>query len=285
MPLRAGLPQDLFFLEIRGTQAVGASNELTILMDKNKPDVTDDRLLGGRLRLRQLSQGHRAGTDALLLAGLTPPRTRGLILDIGAGTGAVGLVAALRAPQAQVGLLEIDACACALARDNILANDLDARIGVFHADVLSATGRRAAGLVDEQAAVVLTNPPFFDARAVRVSPDADKARAHVETAPLANWLRASLALLAPGGIFAMIHRAEALANCLAAIDRRLGGLVIRPVSPRANAAATRILLHGVKGSKAPLTLAAPLVLHEDDGRFSPDAMRLALGEPREDYYS
>ena len=252
-------------------------------MDKFKPDVTNDSLLGGRLRLRQLGHGHRAGTDALLLASLTPPQTSGLILDIGAGSGAVGLVAAMLAPQARVGLVEIDTASCALARANIQANALESRISVFQADVLLAAQRRAAGLVDEHAALVLTNPPFYDAGAVRVSPDASKARAHVEAAPLANWLRASLALLAPGGLFAMIHRAEALAHCLSAIDSRLGGLVIRPVQPRIGAPATRILLRGVKGSKGPLTLAAPFVLHEDDGRFTPEAARLAEGQPPDDY--
>jgi len=165
-------------------------------MEKFKPDVTNDSLLGGRLRLRQLGHGHRAGTDALLLASLTPPETSGLILDIGAGSGAVGLVAAMLAPQARVGLVEIDTASCALARANIQANALESRISVFQADVLLAAQRRAAGLVDEHAALVLTNPPFYDAGAVRVSPDASKARAHVEAAPLANWLRASLALLA-----------------------------------------------------------------------------------------
>ena len=61
------------------------------------PETTADSLLSGRLRLHQAARGHRAGSDALMLAALTPPETRGLILDIGASAGAVGLVAALRA--------------------------------------------------------------------------------------------------------------------------------------------------------------------------------------------
>ncbi len=248
------------------------------------PETTADSLLGGRLRLHQAPRGHRAGTDALLLAALTPPETRGLILDIGASAGAVGLVAAMRAPQAQVGLVDIDPTACALARANIFANALADRMRVFEADVALAASRRAAGLVDEMAELVLTNPPFFEAGAVRVTPDADKARAHVATVPLADWLRASLALLAPGGVFAMIHRADALANCLASIGGRVGGLTIRPVQPRVGAAATRILLRGVKGSKAPLTLAAPFILHEDGGQFTPEAQQVGEGAPPEWFF-
>ncbi|MBM3641409.1 MAG: methyltransferase, partial [Alphaproteobacteria bacterium] len=83
-----------------------------------------DGFLDGRLRLRQSAAGHRAGTDAVLLAAATPQDQRGLILDIGTGAGAVGLMAALRAPGASVGLVEIDRESCALARENVAANHL-----------------------------------------------------------------------------------------------------------------------------------------------------------------
>lgn len=217
-------------------------------------DASLDGFLDGRLRLRQLMSGHRAGTDAVLLAAATPAGQRGLILDIGAGAGAVGLMAALRAPAATIGLVEISPGSAALARENVAANGLEARAVVHEADVLSAVSRRTAGLVDEKAALILTNPPFHDARRVRVTPDPDKARAHVMAAPLADWVRACLALLMPGGKFVMIHRADALADALAAARTRLGGVAILPVHTRPDAPATRILLSGIKGSKAPLSL-------------------------------
>lgn len=226
-----------------------------------------DGFLDGRLRLRQSAAGHRAGTDAMLLAAAAPHEQQGLILDIGAGAGAVGLMAALRATRASVGLVEIDPESCALARRNVAANGLEARVSVFEADALSAKSRRAAALVDEQAALVLTNPPFHEAGKVRVTPDAARARAHVASAPLADWVRACLALLAPGGTFVMIHRADALAECLAAVEGRLGGVSIQPIHTRAEAPATRILLRGVKGSKAPLSLLAPVRLQ--DGKAEP----------------
>lgn len=213
-----------------------------------------DAFLNGALRLRQSGAGHRAGSDAVLLAQTTPPGQAGLILDVGAGAGAVGLMAATRAPAATVGLVEIDPAACALARGNIAENRLEGRVSVHEADALSAKARRAAGLVDESAALVLTNPPFHEAGRVRVNPE--KALAHVASAPLADWTRACLALLAPGGTFVMIHRADALAACLAAVEGRLGGVTVTPIHTRAKAPATRIILRGVKGSKAPLALLA-----------------------------
>jgi tRNA1(Val) A37 N6-methylase TrmN6 len=237
-----------------------------------------DAFFGGRIHLAQMAGGHRAGTDAALLAAAAPRGTQGLILDVGAGVGAVGLCAAFLVPAAKVGLVEIDPAAAALARENITRNGLDARARVFEADALSAAARRAAGLAAESAALVLTNPPFYTPGAVRASPDAAKARAHVAAAPTSDWMRAALALLAPGGVFVMIHRAEALGDCLAGAEKRLGALRILPVAPRAGAPATRILLKGVKGSRAPLVLMAPLALHEADGAFTPRAAALHRGD-------
>jgi tRNA1(Val) A37 N6-methylase TrmN6 len=212
-----------------------------------------DGFLEGRLWLKQ-GRGHRAGHDAVLLASLTAPDQRGLILDIGAGAGAVGLMAAVLAPAATVGLVEIDPGTSALAQENVALNGLSARVSVFEADVTLAKARHAAGLMDEKAALVLTNPPFYEQGRVRVTPDPAKARAHVAAAPLSEWVRGCLALLAPGGAFAMIHRADALYECLAAVERRLGGVSVQPVYSRTGAPATRILLKGVKGSKAPMAI-------------------------------
>ena len=90
---------------------------------------------------------------------------------------------------------------------------------------------------------------------VRASPDRGKARAHVlghaeAGAALGDWIQASLAILAPGGRFVMIHRPDALALILAAIGSRLGALALLPVHPTIGASAHRLLVSGVKGLKS-----------------------------------
>ena len=63
----------------------------------------------------------------------------------------------------------------------------------------------------------------------------------------------------------MIQRADALPALLPAFAGRLGDLALRPVHPRADAPAIRLLISGTKGSKAPLRLLPGLTLHEADG--------------------
>jgi tRNA1(Val) A37 N6-methylase TrmN6 len=244
--------------------------------------LTVDRWLGGRLDLLQPKGGHRVGTDAALLAAAAG-RPEGRIADVGAGVGAVGLALAQRSEQAFADLIEIDPETAQLAGLNAVRNGLETRVRVLALDVLKLGERRAAGLGDQAADCVVTNPPFFEPGTVRVSPNPGRAGAHVLSredgdATLAAWLRAALALLKPGGRFVMIHRPDALAAILAAVERRLGGLALLPVHPSESARANRILLSGVKGSKAPLRIAPALILHGPDGRLTAEADAIHRGE-------
>lgn len=230
-----------------------------------------DGLFDGALKLFQPSAGHRVGADAVLLAAAAPKLDRGLIVDAGAGVGAVGLALALWNPGANCALLEFNAAAAALSRGNIAFNSLSERVKTIEADLFDVEARRAAGLI-ESADLVVSNPPFYAPGASRASPDQDRAMAHVlGPGGLERWLRACLALLRPGGIFVVIHRADALGELLAGVGGRIGAMEIAPIYPREQAAAIRVALRGKKGSKAPLRLQPGLVLHEANGRFTPRA--------------
>ena len=65
-------------------------------------EIVEDRLLDGRLRLLQPRKGHRAGSDAILLAAALPELGQRALLDIGAGVGTIGLAAALLQPGLRV---------------------------------------------------------------------------------------------------------------------------------------------------------------------------------------
>ena len=244
-------------------------------------ELTEDRWLGGRLALVQPRRGHRVGTDAaLLVAGAGTPEGR--IVDVGSGVGAVGLALAKRSPLASADLVEIDPELARLAESNAGSNGLLARVRVLRLDALNPHERREAGL-GELADCVVTNPPFFAPNAVRVSPDERRARAHVlplgeAGAALADWISASLAILKPSGRFVMIHRPDALALILAAIGSRLGAIALLPVYPRTGGSVHRLLVSGVKGSKAPLRVAPALVLHGADGRLTAEADAIHRGE-------
>ena len=245
--------------------------------------LSRDAWLGGRLTLVQLRGGHRVGSDAALLAAATDP-AHGRVADVGAGVGAVGLALISRNERLAADLIEIDPGLARLAAANAARNGLAERVRILPIDIRQARARREAGLDDDEAEAVVTNPPFFDSRAVRASPEDGKARAHVfpageaDAAPLIGWIRASLAILKPGGRFTMIHRPEALGAILEAAGNRLGAVTLLPVFPREGASAHRLLVSGIKGSRAPLRVAPALVLHQADGRLTEEADTIHRGE-------
>ncbi len=245
------------------------------------PALVTDAFLGGRLLLRQPVKGHRAGTDAVLLAAAAPGAFSGFAVDAGSGVGAAGLSLAVTRPGLRIGLLENDPLLAGLARENLLQNGIAERGSVIETDLLSPSSRRAAGLAGESAGLVITNPPFLDPGRSRLSPDARKRRAHVMPAPgpaaLAAWIGAALALVAPGGLLILIHRPDTLPVILAALAGRAGGITVLPVYPRREADARRILVRAKKGSCAPLAIAPPLILH-DGKSFTPAAEAIHRGD-------
>ena len=216
----------------------------------------------------------------MLLAAAAPAGFAGDAVDLGASTGAVGLALALRALRARVRLVEIDPALAALATENAALNGLADRVRVCVADALAGrAAREAAGLADNSADLVLTNPPYLNSAASRVSPHAGRALAHVmPEGGLDGWMSAAAGLLRPGGVLIVIHRADALPALLAAAAGRFGALAALPIHPRAGEPATRVLLRGVRGSRAPFSMRAGLVLHGPDGAFTPHAEALNRGE-------
>jgi tRNA1(Val) A37 N6-methylase TrmN6 len=165
--------------------------------------------------------------------------------------------------------LENDPFLAGLARENVRHNGLPDRGYAVEADLLSPASRRAAGLLNESAGLVISNPPFLDPGRARLSPDPRKRRAHVMSgegpSALAAWIAAAMALVAPGGFMILIHRPAALRVILETLAPRAGEITVLPVYPRLEAAASRVLVRGKKGSRAPLAIAPPLVLHNGNG--------------------
>ena len=238
-------------------------------------ETTRDAIHGLGLTLTQPMAGHRVGADAVLLAAAAGEPV-GRLIDVGAGVGAVGLALLKRWPEARGDLIEIAPELAELARANATAAGVGERARVLGLDILDREARRAAEI--PEADLVLTNPPFYAPGRVRTSPDAARARAHVLDEAIGPWIVASLSRLRPGGRFVMIHRPEDLGSIFEAIGRRLGALAVRPIHPKAGEPAIRILISGVKGSRAPFQLLPGLTLHEADGRFTAEAAAIHRGE-------
>ncbi|MCU0789623.1 MAG: methyltransferase [Nitratireductor sp.] len=234
--------------------------------------------------VQPLKSGHRAGSDALLLAAAIPEGAAGRLADLGAGAGVAALAALSMNPGLEAVLVEIDPAMADCARKSLAlpANaGMAGRAEVVEADIrLTGARREAAGLANAAFDYVIANPPYYSPDE-RPSPDAMRALAHVmEDGGLAAWMRTAAAVLKPGGQFFLVWRPRQMAELLEAAKGRFGGLKLLPLHARNDAPASRMIVRAVRGSREPLALMPGLVLHEDDGKASGPAQLLLNGKAR-----
>jgi tRNA1(Val) A37 N6-methylase TrmN6 len=243
-------------------------------------EVTEDALLGGKLRLKQPRGGHRVGHDAILLAAACPARAGERVLDLGAGVGAAGLSLALRVEGTEIALVEVDPVLAGLAAENARLNGLETRVSSMVLDVAApARAFAAAGLAPETAARVLMNPPFNDPVRQRASIDPQRRLAHVRSGgTLPAWVKTAARLLRPRGTLTMIWRADGLAEVLQALAFAFGAATVLPVHPGEREAAIRVLVRATKASRAPLVLLPGFVLNDASGRPTAQAEAVLRGD-------
>ncbi len=237
--------------------------------------LTYDHMLGGQLRLTQRKAGYRAGLDAALLAAACDAGAGARALEIGCGVGGALLAAAHRRPSARFTGIERDGDAVNLALANIDANALHDRVTARVGDVSKPFSRLGEAPFD----AVFANPPFFDDSGALRGPADAKRGAWIADDGWPVWASYMLKAVRDGGTITLIHRADRLADILAALTPKSGSFQILPIHPFADASAKRVLVRAVKTGKSPLVLLPPLVLHDrDGGKHTPTVEGILRGE-------
>ena len=237
--------------------------------------VTEDRLLDGRVRLRQPARGYRAGLDAALLAAACDAQPGQRVLEAGCGAGGALLAAAVRRPGVRFVGVERDAAALALAQENIALNGFEGRVEAIEGDV--AVRFSTLGLEPFDAA--MTNPPFFDDSGTLRGPAPERRAAWMADDGLAAWIGFMSKGVREGGSLTLIHRADRLADILALLGEMCGGLQILPIHPFPDEPAKRVLVRAIKTGKAPLRLLPALVLHDRNGdKHRPEVEAILRGD-------
>ncbi|NBT85664.1 MAG: methyltransferase domain-containing protein [Alphaproteobacteria bacterium] len=241
----------------------------------SQENITDgfsqDYLLGGKVLIKQPTQGYRVAIDPIFLAASIDVQPGDAVLDIGAGVGAASLCLATRVPYAKVTGVELQRDYVRCAAENVKLNNLRGRVEILHGDLLRPPPRLAAGTFSH----VMTNPPYLDATRNNISPNENKAMANLEgEADLDQWAKFCLLMVKPRGSVTFIHRSDRLDQILAFFSGKLGNITIYPLWPGKNKPAKRVLIRGIKNTHGTLRLVPGMVLHNDDGRYTVEADRV-----------
>lgn len=238
-------------------------------------DLTEDRFLGGRLRICQPRDGYRAGVDPVLLAAACPARGGESVLELGCGVGVASLCLGWRVAGLRLAGLELQPGYAALARHNACVSGIS--MAVHDGDLRDMPAALRIGFDH-----VIANPPYLAPQGGTIARDPGREAALREVTPLSDWIATARRRLSPGGWLTMIHAADRLPDVLAGLAG-FGAVAVLPLAARPGRPATRVILRARKGARAPFRLLAPLILHDgpaheaDRENYAP-ALRAILRE-------
>lgn len=223
--------------------------------------------------IEQPRAGYRYNMDSMLMGAFAPIRRDQEVLDIGTGSGVIPLFLLSRNAHIRVTAVEIQPELAQLARRNFLRNGLTAH------RVLSEDVRALDASHNNRYHLVVSNPPYFRDGEGRPSQHAGALCArHEITLSLPELLRCAVRFLRPRGRFCCIYPIHRLGQLMAELPvANLTPLRLRMIHSKADRPARAFLFEGGKDGGSLLRVDPPLVLHEADGSYSAELLRVMKG--------
>lgn len=214
-----------------------------------------NQLFSTDIKIIQNREVFSYSVDSVLLSRFPRFPKKGLIVDFCAGNGAVGLFASTRT-QAQILSVEIQERLADMAERSVRLNGLK---------------------VD----MILCNPPYF-----KVDPYSNLNESehyllarHEITTNLEEICRSAQSILKSNGRLAMVHRPDRLLDILDTLKRHnLAPKRLQFVYPKRVKEANMLLIEAIKdGSTSGFKVLPPLIVHNDDGSYTPEIEEIYYG--------
>lgn len=226
--------------------------------------------LGQKMKI-YVSDIHRYGTDAVLLADFAMPKNGDKACDLGTGCGIIPLMWRLNGSKCDITAVDISADACELAQRSVSENGLGS-IMVINGDLRDKETVGGSGIFD----IISMNPPYKAAGDGVMSPDLQRRTArHEVDCTIEDVCSAASRLLRFGGRLCMCHRPERLCDIVCAMrEAQIEPKRLRLVCQRRGGAPKLILIEGRRGAKSGIVHLPPLYIEADDGGVSDEIARI-----------
>ncbi|MDA8083419.1 MAG: tRNA1(Val) (adenine(37)-N6)-methyltransferase [Nitrospiraceae bacterium] len=224
------------------------------------------------IRLYQHKNGYRFSVDALLLYAFVNMKHVHRAVDLGTGSGIIGLLVAKKYAGARVQLVELQESLYRLAARNIGLNGLGDRVSLMNADI-----KEVRGLLEPHACdLVVSNPPFRKPATGRISCGEEKAVArHELKIKLPDLAGAASWLLKGKGRFFMIFHPDRLIEVIDTLrEHNLEPKRLRFVHNDTGSVSKIFMIEAVKDGRPGLKLDRPLFLYGPDGNYTEEVRRM-----------
>lgn len=243
----------------------------------SSPVMTADTLFDGQVYCSQFQNGYRFSVDAVLAAHFHTPSKGERVLDLGAGSGVIGLIMMYRWRKriAKLNSLELQPELCELTNKNYAENNFDDTCSCYQGDV-----KQILKIFEpESFSLIVCNPPFYRLETGRQSLDVQsKIARHQITADILEFTRGAAAVLKNGGSAVFIYPAEQfveLSTALVASRLEIKELQFVYSYPNEQVNARLVLVRCVKNGGRGVLVREPFyIYHQKNGEYSKQMKKL-----------
>lgn len=219
-----------------------------------------------------VSPDHTFGTDAVLLSYFAKPKYKDKCLDMGTGCGIIPLLWLRDKKISGVHCLDIQQNAIDQVRASIDSNDLGDRLTAHLCDLRNPREEFSA----ESFTLVTMNPPYKPVNTgIESMGESARIARHEVCCNIEDAVKAATYLTTYAGRFCMCHRPERLVDALTIMRQyNIEPKRLRFVFDKEGEEPFLFLVEGKKGAKSFLRVEPPLIIKGNDGRFTPEMLKV-----------
>lgn len=229
-----------------------------------------DDLQINNLKMIQNKNWFCFGVDSVLLSGFASEiKKNSKILDLGAGTGILGLLLSTKVDEAKIVGIEVQKEVADLAKRNIKLNNLEDRIEIINENIKKV-------LLNGQFDAVVTNPPYKEKNTGLVNDNNIKliSRHEIE-GDLEDFIYSASNALKDRGSMYMVNRPERLADIFEYSRKyKLEPKELQLVYSKIKSKPVLVLIKATKNARKYLKVKEPLYIYNKDGNYTEDILRI-----------
>ena len=240
-------------------------------MKLNNNERIDD-LEYENLKIIQNKEGFCFGIDSVLLSDYEKNiKKDAIVVDIGTGTGIIGLLLCKKAKLKKIYGVEIQEDVAKMA-GSVQLNSLEDKFEIINIDINNISDKLDNNSID----VIVTNPPYKKKNTGLLNEEEKKLISrHEIKCTLEDIVKTSYKLLKSKGEFYMVHRAERLVDILYTLrNNKLEPKNIRFVHSKAGEKPKLILIRCVKDAKEYLKIENPLFIYDNNGEYTDEILKI-----------
>lgn len=242
-------------------------------MEQLKPKERIDDLEYKGLKIIQNEEGFCFGMDSILLSHFASEIKQGSKgIDLGTGTGIIGIMLCAKIPNLQMVGVEIQEEVYDMAKRSIRLNHFEEKFTLIHANIKELEGKLEEASFD----AVVTNPPYKkNDTGIQNENSIKRMARHEISASLEDFIKVSEKLLKERKDLYMVHRPDRLVDILELLRKyKLEPKRIQFVHPKPGKTPNLVLIKATKYAKPFLRIEKPLYVYEENGNYTKEILKI-----------